>query len=403
MKKLLALLLALPFTGFAGGFQINTQGQKALSLGGSLTGRAMDASITFFNPGGLTFLEENSFTLGTTILMPKTSFLSPYSGNIDMESQTFTPIQFYGAYKINDKLSAGIALNNPFGLGTKWDDDWEGRFVSQEILLELFSLQPTLSYKVSDKVGIGAGLIYSWGDAEVRKAIPVSSSSTPYGNADLTGSGSGIGFSAGLYAELTEGLTAGISYRSEVGIDLEDGEGKFTDIPLSLQSTFPATADWTSAIDLPAVISIAVAYDISEKVMAMVEANITNWSSYDSLIFEFEDAPVYTSRQGRKYEDVLAIRAGVQYAQSEKLDLRIGLAYDQSPAPDGFVGPELPDANKFLITLGAGYELSEKFNIDLSYIYENAEERSAIQNESGFGGTYKTVLNGFGIGINYNF
>lgn len=403
MKKLLALLLALPLGAMAGGFQINTQGQKALSLGGSLTGRAMDASVTFFNPGGLTFLESNSFTLGTTILTPKTSMLSQYNGNVNMESQTFTPIQFYGAYAINDKLSAGIALNNPFGLGTKWEDDWEGKFVSQEILLELFALQPTLSYKVSDKIGIGAGLIYSWGHAEVRKAIPVQSATIPYGQADLTGSGSGVGFSAGLYAQLTDDITAGFSYRSEVGIDLEDGDGKFTNIPLSLQTSFPAEATWNSSIDLPAVLSFSVAYDVSDNLIAMVEANITQWSSYDSLIFDFGADSPYTSRQGRKYEDAVAVRAGVQYTQSEKLDLRFGLAYDQSPAPDGYVGPELPDANKFLITLGASYELSEKFALDASYIYENAEERTGTQDESGFTGTYKTILNGFGIGVNYNF
>ncbi|NNC85366.1 MAG: hypothetical protein HKN75_04735 [Bacteroidia bacterium] len=403
MKKLLALLLALPLGAMAGGFQINTQGQKALSLGGSLTGRAMDASVTFFNPGGLTFLESNSFTLGTTILTPKTSMLSEFNGSVDMESQTFTPIQFYGAYAINDKLSAGIALNNPFGLGTKWEDDWEGRFVSQEILLELFAVQPTISYKVTDKIGVGAGLVYSWGHAEVRKAIPVQSATIPFGQADLTGSGSGLGFSAGLYAQLTDDITAGFSYRSEVGLDLEDGEGKFTDIPLSLQTTFPAEADWNSAIDLPAVMSFSIAYDVSENVMAMVEANITQWSSYDSLIFDFGADSPYTSRQGRKYEDVVAVRAGVQYAQSEKLDLRVGFAYDQSPAPDGYVGPELPDANKFLITLGGTYDINEKFNVDLSYIYENAEERTGTQDESGFTGTYKTILNGFGVGVNYNF
>ncbi|NNM15898.1 MAG: hypothetical protein HKO56_04495, partial [Bacteroidia bacterium] len=365
--------------------------------------RAMDASVTFFNPGGLTFLESNSFTLGTTILTPKTSMLSEFNGSVDMESQTFTPIQFYGAYAINDKLSAGIALNNPFGLGTKWEDDWEGRFVSQEILLELFAVQPTISYKVTDKIGVGAGLVYSWGHAEVRKAIPVQSATIPFGQADLTGSGSGLGFSAGLYAQLTDDITAGFSYRSEVGLDLEDGEGKFTDIPLSLQTTFPAEADWNSAIDLPAVMSFSIAYDVSENVMAMVEANITQWSSYDSLIFDFGADSPYTSRQGRKYEDVVAVRAGVQYAQSEKLDLRVGFAYDQSPAPDGYVGPELPDANKFLITLGGTYDINEKFNVDLSYIYENAEERTGTQDESGFTGTYKTILNGFGVGVNYNF
>lgn len=45
------LLLCLGFSGVAGGFQLNTQGVRALGMGGAFLAWANDPSSLFFNPG----------------------------------------------------------------------------------------------------------------------------------------------------------------------------------------------------------------------------------------------------------------------------------------------------------------------------------------------------------------
>ena len=65
--------------------------------------------------------------------------------------------------------------------------------------------------------------------------------------------------------------------------------------------------------------------------------------------------------------------------------------------------PELPDATKSVLTLGAGYNITDKFSVDLSFMYDNFAERSDVNKESQFSGSYKTFVTVIGLGVNYTF
>ncbi|NNF01718.1 MAG: outer membrane beta-barrel protein, partial [Bacteroidia bacterium] len=337
-----------------------------------------------------------------SIILPKTSYLSPINGNVDMESQTFTPIQFYGNFKINDRLSAGIGVNNTFGLGTKWDDDWEGKFVSQEIELVAFFIHPTLSYKISDNVGVGAGITYATGEVLIRRAVPVTSTAA-YGQAHLDGTGSGIGFNAGLFFQLNDKASAGIAYRSQLKVEVDDGTAQFTDIPTSLASNFPAETKFTTELTLPSVLSFGVGYQFTDELLIALDLNITGWTTYDSLELTFPEASSLNSSEPRKYENAIAIRLGGEYRYNDKMKFRAGFAYDQTPIQDDYVGPDLPDNDKIIVNLGLGYKVNEKLSVDLAYLWEDVMERKAENISSGFAGTYKTRLSAFAVGVNYNF
>ena len=60
----------------AGGFQLNLQGEKQLSMGGCSTSLVLDPTITFYNPGGLAWLADEKVYLGGNLLMPRTTFKS---------------------------------------------------------------------------------------------------------------------------------------------------------------------------------------------------------------------------------------------------------------------------------------------------------------------------------------
>ena len=402
--------LILLYTGnsaFCGGFQINTQSQKATGMGGSLTAAALDASVTFFNPGGMVFLPQNSVLAGATAIIPKTGYLSALSGKqTDMESQLFVPFHLYGSFKIGEKLGAGLSINTPYGLGTKWNKDWEGRYISQEAKLTSIYFQPTISYKVSEKLGIGAGFVYAIGNASLQKAVPVQGASTNYGIAELKGNTGSIGFNAGVHIKFTEKVSAGISYRSKIKLNVTDGEATFSDIPSSLTSQFPASTTFKTVINLPSVLSVAGAYRVNEDLLVHLETNLTGWSSYDSLNFSFSDE--YSSlnssgKNARQYKDAVAVRLGVQYAFTKKIDVRASAAIDQSPVKDGYVTPDLPDANKYAFALGFTYKFAEKLHVDVSYLFETLNERQDVNKQTMFGGSYKTYIHAVGLGINYNF
>ena len=101
MKGNFSLLLFtfIFFTGgtfsFAGGFQINTQGQKALGMGGAFTGLCSDASTVYFNPGGIASLEGKSkLTTGVSLIFPNVSVqtLAEWAKTAEDRGFTIVPV-----------------------------------------------------------------------------------------------------------------------------------------------------------------------------------------------------------------------------------------------------------------------------------------------------------------------
>lgn len=406
------MLLFLAGTHFcaAGGFQINAMGIKAMSMGGSLSAWAHDASIVFYNPGGMGFLDDKNkfyFSAGGVFIMPKSSYLSPLTGKqTDMEAQNFIAPHFYGSYRISDFLSAGVSFNSPYGLGTKWNNDWEGKYISQEASLQSFYLQPAVSANISEKLGVGAGFIYAFGNAELKKAIPVETATSPYGTGILKGKGNGMGFNAGVYMKMDDKISFAVAYRSKIKIEVNSGDASFTGIPESLSETFPATTSFTTTVKLPAVISLATSYKFNDNIQGHFEINYTGWHVFDSLVFTFpyQYTELNTANHyGRKYQNVVAVRAGAAFRITRNFAVRAGAAYDQTPVKNGYVTPDAPDANKYAFTGGISVNFSKNLSVDISYGAESLKERQDENNETGFGGSFKSFVHAGGLGINYEF
>jgi long-chain fatty acid transport protein len=401
IKKIkLLCLLALPVTAIAGGFQVNTQSVKGTAMGGAYSGICRDASGVFFNPGSMGFMEKNSVTLGSAFVFPNASYLNPFGGNVDMEKQTFVVPQLYGNYKINEKISVGLSVNAPYGLGTKWDATWTGRYVSESVKLTSIYIQPTASYMITNDIGVGAGFVIATGHANVQKAAQAGNNDV---QSELDGGGVGYGYNIGVFAKIGEKARVGVDYHSKVKVDLKDGDATFTNVPSYLLAAgqLPASTTFNSGITLPGMLSIGASYQFTEKIMGTLQFDFTGWDVYDSLNFEFPDYAQLNSNNGRNYKNSAAYRLGVEYKATSKISACIGFAIDQTPVQDGYVSPDLPDADKMLYTVGASYQINEKFSADLSYMYENLDERNGTYTQANFSGKYKTRVSILAVGINY--
>jgi len=407
MRKFTVLLLltGLWFSVAAGGYQVGLHGHKQIGMGLVGTSLTFDASSMFYNPGGLAFMPPKfSFAAGISGITAYTAFRkqSPSLTTALTDNPLGTPFYFYGAMKISERVSAGLAINTPFGNGLSWGKNWEGRYLIQDISLKAIFYQPTLSFKINDQLAIGAGFVYATGDFEINKALPVFDANGE-GSVNLKGSTSNFGFNAGILYRPIKGLSLGIDYRSSVDMEADDVKATF-DVPLSLQGNFPNTTV-TTTLPLPANLDFGVSYNFSEKFLLAMSLNYVFWSSYDSLIFDFADntASLADSRNPRLYSDKLIIRLGGQYTLSESLQIRAGGYYDPSPVNSDYFSPETPSLNSIGITAGLSYYPVKKLAIDLSFLYINGQEGDRSYNPDNFSGTYKTYSYIPGIGITYNF
>ena len=87
---------------------------------------------------------------------------------------------------------------------------------------------------------------------------------------------------------------------------------------------------------------------------------------------------------------------------NEKLFVRAGTSVSLTPIKDGYVTPELPDANRINLMAGVGYKISKCFAVDASYTFEHFT-RKDNNIALGLNGTYKTYISAIGLSLNYNF
>ncbi len=409
MKKVFFTIAALiPLLAPAQGFQVNLQGQKQIAMGHAGTGLQLDAASVFFNPGAVSLLEHNSVSAGISPIFANSAFLSSST------SQTFrtdnpvgTPFTFYGVWGPERlRFKAGLGVYTPFGSGVNWGSSWEGRFALEQISLQSIFIQPTVSFQLTENLGIGAGFVYAPGSVNLQRALPVTSATLTQGKAELDGRASGIGFNAGIYFQPADVISVGLSYRSQVNMQVENGTATFT-VPASLQGTtgFPAGNTFNAELPLPRTISLGVGLYPTGALTLSVQADYVGWSAFDTLAFDYAtNTPVLQdTRSPRRYQDSFSFRLGGQYQVQEALALRAGAYYALTPVPEGYLTPETPDADRIGLSVGVGYRFGENFVIDVSLLYLQTARRRDTNLETGLSGTFQTKALIPGISVTYLF
>ena len=405
MKKIVAILIICsPMLMHAQGFQVSLQGQKQQAMGGTGTAMMQDGAALFFNPGGVSFLKDNSISAGATAVMSHVKYADKASGTI---SETESPVgfPFTGYVVLGNKQSRfryGIASYTPFGSTIDWQPGWTGRFALTHLSLAAVYVQPTVSFKISEQLGIGAGFVYGMGTVNLQRDIPIIDNKGDYSKAELAGKGQGYGFNAGLYYRPSDNISFGFNYRSQVTMKMDKGTATFT-VPASLAASFPS-GNFSTSLPLPKVITIGGAYTARKKLTMALDASMIGWQSFDTLTFDYEQntPELQDTKSARNYKNTFAYRMGFQYAVNPKLDARAGIKYLITPVKDGYVSPDVPDASHVNFSAGLGYKVSSRFTTDVSFTFQSME-RTDTNIETQMSGTYKTYIFMPGLSINYNF
>jgi long-chain fatty acid transport protein len=305
---------------------------------------------------------------------------------VDAENNYFFLPTFHGSYRVHPRFSVGLGVYVPYGLTTEWpntvtvggqETGWWGRSLVEEISLQTFFLNPTVAANLHSRIQLGAGLTIVKAAVELDRRVTMSSSPEDDLRLELSGGDWGFGATAGLLVRiLPDLLNAGVTYRSGVGLTF-DGTAVFTkngagaDVPASLRTRLtdgPATAKLT----LPHVVSFGVgAFPLRELTLGFA-VDVITWSVYEELRVEFRptaedpNRAQLTSSEPKNWDSTVAIRVGAEYRLLNRIPLRVGFIFDQSPEPATTIGPELPDGDRYEFTLGAGYEIAG-LRIDAAY------------------------------------
>ncbi len=415
----LALLAAGP--AVAGGFQVNLAAAKNIGMGHIGTGLALDQGSIFFNPGALAFVQARGVQLGVAGAMARMAYRNDASRqDFSFKHPVATPLNIYAAFgpKGADgtpgKWAAGIGIYTPFGATLDYGSAWTGRYSLTKITLLAGFIQPTVSYRVTEWLGIGGGFVLGLGYVDLRRDLPITNQvgTSPSVTLESDRPARGYGFNAGIYLKPVDRVSVGVSYRSRVDMKVTGGKVTLNNLPADplIRASFTAT-EFDATLPLPSSLNVGIGLTPTEKLTIGFDANFTNWSAYKSLDFAFNGTVGgnTTSTSVRRYQNAYTLRAGGQYRVLDALTVRLGGYYDQSPVRNGFITPETPDANRYAATGGVSVHLGEKVDLDFAYEFLAFKQRSQTQAElvanqtatDRVAGTYQTYIHIAALGVHY--
>ncbi len=391
---LFGLLAAWSSSAFAAGFSIIEQ--SVSGLGTAFSGGAAaaeDASTIFFNPAGMTLLEGQQVLAGMHVIVPSAKFDSdgannalagPIGGGNGGDGGVVKPVpNFFYAANLGTGWSLGLGICAPFGLSTEYDKDWVGRYHGVESEVMTININPSVAYRVNDNLSVGAGVSAQYMAANLTSMVDFGlatlGASDPRSDiyADMNADDWGYGFNLGLLYEFDKNSRIGAAYRSRITHKLKG------DVDFSLQNqaylatfglagtavaSFP-DQDISADLTLPASASLSAYHQFSAEWALMADVTWTEWSSFEELVIEFDGA-LADSVTTENWEDNWRYSIGTTYAPSDRLKLRLGLAYDESPIPSArYRTPRIPGNDRFWTAFGVGYQITRNMNLDFGYAH----------------------------------
>jgi long-chain fatty acid transport protein len=95
----------------------------------------------------------------------------------------------------------------------------------------------------------------------------------------------------------------------------------------------------------------------------------SNWSRFEDLTLVNRDTGAIVGQTIEDWNDGWFFSVGAEYAYSDTLKLRGGLAYEISPVPDATRTPRSPDNDRYWASIGASYRFTDKMTAHLSYTH----------------------------------
>lgn len=463
MKKVIALacLSMLPLSyAAAEGYQVNSQSAKQSGMGHVGVAMKLGAESMHFNPAGLVFMDKNvDLSAGISGVFANAKFTQgDYTAKSDNKAST--PMYVYAGFKIYDNLAAGVSLNTPYGSAINWGRDWKGAHLVQDISLKAFNIQPTVSWKIMDRLSIGAGLMMEFGNIELNRALLGPGNISAMANSVLAGNpqlgamipaevkaligkydnvsaasvglkgdaGVRFGFNVGAMFDVNEKVTIGLSYRSKVIAKVKEGDVSLTyankddmDKLMGLVSMIMPgfqlppldQATFSAELPLPDNWNVGVNYKPTNRWDLSAEVQFVGWGAYKTLDVKFSpdsELGKYNISAPKNYKNSRIYRLGAQFAATNRLDVRLGTYFDESPVKDDFLNPETPSMNKLGITAGLSFRPLESLSVDFAFSYVTGFGRDGsytdldlMGNPRTFGGHYNVYAITPSIGIAYAF
>ena len=429
-KTLLAVAIVSTSTvthaGSFGLIEQSASGQGSAYAGASALGE--DASTIYFNPAGMTRLSGQQIVVAGHVIAAEAKYTDTGSTGVTGPNSTtdevgFVP-NFYYSAELPNEIYVGVGVNVPYGLATKYDNGWIGRYHALNSEITSININPSFAWKATDKVSIGFGVSIQYLDLELTNSLnsnAICGGSCGPGTTDshvkLDGDSTEYGWNTGILIDLDDKSRLGIAYRSAIKHKVSGNADYTLDANLSAAlPSFPIPPPFiflqdttlTATAEMPETFSFSFVSDINSKWTALFDWTWTGWSSLDTVtIVQAGNPPGTEPTLDLEYANTNRYSVGVNYHHNNKLVYRGGLAYDETPirSPEQ-TSARIPGNDRKWLSLGVGYAPSPGWSFDIAYSHLFLSD-PAINSTNSTGetltGAYEAAVDILSAQVNFNF
>lgn len=387
--KLIPAALLVAFSGAAGASGFQLLEQNASGIGNAYAGSAAiadNASTIYFNPAGMTRLQPREVSVGIAAVGPSFKFHNDGSnvGSLagtgdggDAGGWSAIP-NMYASWGVTRDLYVGIGIGAPFGLKTEYDDRWLGAAQSQMFEIKTININPSVAYKVSDRLSLGAGINWQRIEAKYnRLAGTTAGSSLVTSKMELDDNA--WGWNIGAIYDLSKSMRVGLSYRSRIKYDTS-GDVKLSSDGSALGNgtlaafrAAGAQSDVKAGLTLPDTAIFSIVQKLNDRWEMLGDVSWTGWSSIPKVDIVrssgVADGAIAQTLE-TNFRDAWRVAFGGNYQYSQDWKLKFGVAYDQTPVKNAESRlVSLPDNDRVWFSFGAQWTPDKASRLDLGVAY----------------------------------
>lgn len=429
-----ALLVAASISAAqAGGFMLTEQSvanQGRAFAGAGIVGD--DLSAVWFNPAGMTLQQGTAAQIGATLVSLNLKVKSNDGSQTENGRDKEMPIpSAYFIHQLSPDMWLGLGITTPFGLSTAYNDNWgphadqanhpggmSERGYSAEV--KVFNFNPSLAWKATDKLSVGAGVSIEYATAKYRtKTYDPDMQKTVEGllgqgaqvpatvneaNAGLKADGWAWGFNFGFMWEPTDTVRLGLAYRSSINHKVNgDTDITFPGLNTDLVHQLPpekqqalqgllgqfsgvhldgnglsTLSNGTATVKAPQTVMLTGTWKATKDLRLSGLVRWADWSSFDTLNIHVNSDFFTAVTNGKPigmtvenhWKDTWMFALGADYDINEQFTVRGGIGYETSAIDDPrYRSPVIPDMNRLMLSAGLTWRPTKNLQGDFAFTY----------------------------------
>jgi long-chain fatty acid transport protein len=359
----------------AGGISLYEVGTADVGLASAGYGaRAQDASTVLTNPAGLTRLPGNQFLGGAQVLYGNVSFsrtgdTSPELGTDDGGHPIGSGGWFPGgggflSYTVSPTVKVGLGITGNFGLALNYNDDWVGRYYVRQGSIIGLSFLPTIAWKATDKLSVGASVNAMYG--YLKNVVAINNIDPRFGDGQLKMKDEtwGWGGNVGLLYEFTPTTRVGLTWNSQVNLDFS-APPEFTNLAPGITAALNRAGLLNSTIKIgikdPQGVMGSLFTQVDDRWALLASVGWQQWSRFGDAQIGIEDTTnPHSITTAIPFKDTWHVSGGAQYRMDGPYLLNFGVAYDSAFQENSdHISPMLPANSQWRFGVGVQQDLGK--------------------------------------------